>query len=181
MKKVFKNPFFMFILGAVICGSVGVIANGLTAKEIEFESNENWEANTVEQALNDLYALKIPSNYSTDEKIVGKWIDGKPIYQKTISISSVTIANNNYTSFEILSNVAHLVYAYPMVYYKNGSNQTYNLNEAIASAGGTAYSNIRFDHNRDNKTVNITIVNRLGYQITTQDGSYVTVQYIKNN
>ena len=95
MKKIFKNPFFMFILGAIICGSVGVIATGLTAKEIEFESNENWNANTVEQALNDLYALKIPSNYSESERIVGKWIDNRPIYSKVLTLN---VSNNtNYT------------------------------------------------------------------------------------
>ena len=30
--------------------------------------------------------------YSTEEKVVGKWIDGKPIYEKTFS--SITITNN---------------------------------------------------------------------------------------
>ena len=95
MKKVFKNPFFMFILGAIICGSVGVIANGLTAKEIIFESNGNWKANTVEQALNDLYAARVPNNYSTEEKIVGQWIDGKPLYQKTIIETVSTYTDGN--------------------------------------------------------------------------------------
>ena len=28
------------------------------------------------------------TNYSTDEQIVGTWIDGKPIYQKTITFES---------------------------------------------------------------------------------------------
>ena len=34
-------------------------------------------------------------NYSTNEEIVGKWIDGKPIYRKVIPISARTI---NYSS-----------------------------------------------------------------------------------
>ena len=30
--------------------------------------------------------------YSTEEKVIGKWIDGKPLYEKTFS--SITIINN---------------------------------------------------------------------------------------
>lgn len=43
-----------------------------------------------------LYGLKKSENilheYSTEEKVVGKWIDGKPLYEKTFS--SITITNN---------------------------------------------------------------------------------------
>jgi len=35
--------------------------------------------------------------YSTDEKVVGKWIDGKPIYEKTINISNPSTGENTYT------------------------------------------------------------------------------------
>ena len=35
--------------------------------------------------------------YSTDEKIIGQWIDGKPLYQKTIVKNNFTISND--TSF----------------------------------------------------------------------------------
>ena len=39
--------------------------------------------------------------YSTEEKIVGKWIDGKPVYEKVININSF-IMNGN--SWQILPN-----------------------------------------------------------------------------
>lgn len=29
-------------------------------------------------------------NYSTSEKVVGTWIDGKPLYQRTISVNKAT-------------------------------------------------------------------------------------------
>ena len=32
--------------------------------------------------------------YSTEEKVVGKWIDGKPIYEKVIYIENFIIGNN---------------------------------------------------------------------------------------
>ena len=42
--------------------------------------------------------------YSTNEQVVGKWIDGKPIYQKTFQIASVT------DGMEITRGVETLVY-----------------------------------------------------------------------
>lgn len=36
--------------------------------------------------------------YSTDEKIIGQWIDGKPLYQKTISFGNITLAANAETT-----------------------------------------------------------------------------------
>jgi hypothetical protein len=35
------------------------------------------------------------TDYSTEEKIVGTWIDGKPLYQKTVTGSSGTNININ--------------------------------------------------------------------------------------
>ena len=32
--------------------------------------------------------------YSTEEKVVGKWIDGKPIYEKVINVENFIIGNN---------------------------------------------------------------------------------------
>lgn len=41
-----------------------------------------------------------PNEYSTDEKIIGKWIDGKPIYQKTL-YETVTTTSNTDVDFNI--------------------------------------------------------------------------------
>lgn len=38
--------------------------------------------------------------YSTEEKIVGKWINGKPLYEKTVYFGSGTISNRASVSFE---------------------------------------------------------------------------------
>ena len=34
------------------------------------------------------------NNYSTTEKVIGKWIDGKPIYQKTYSLTTPSTTND---------------------------------------------------------------------------------------
>lgn len=43
--------------------------------------------------------------YSTEEQVIGTWIDGKPVYQKTVSIT------NPVSGDTLLSNVANLISA----------------------------------------------------------------------
>lgn len=42
--------------------------------------------------------------YSTEEKVVGKWIDGKPIYEKVINVSTLNVGNN-VIKFNNLNNI----------------------------------------------------------------------------
>lgn len=39
-------------------------------------------------------------NYSTEEKVVGTWIDGKPLYEKTVYFGDGTLSNRASVSFE---------------------------------------------------------------------------------
>ena len=51
-------------------------------------------------ALKKIYGIKFISQqheYSTEEKVVGKWIDGKPIYEKVINVENFIIGNNEIT------------------------------------------------------------------------------------
>lgn len=47
-------------------------------KVLTVDNSGDWSAET-----------KYPTNYSTDEKVVGMWIDGKPLYQKTIDCGAL--------------------------------------------------------------------------------------------
>ena len=49
--------------------------------------------------------------YSTEEKVVGKWIDGKPIYEITIKINS-PIKHGVWTNIAHLKNVKYLINGY---------------------------------------------------------------------
>ena len=42
--------------------------------------------------------------YSTTEQVVGTWIDGKPLYEKTLFFNNVTLTNSNNTS-ELVHNI----------------------------------------------------------------------------
>ena len=67
--------------------------------------------------INDkVYNLAVPAvNYSTDEQVIGTWIDGKPLYQITLyPTSRVQLNNETWTSISWNaepSNIEHLVKA----------------------------------------------------------------------
>ena len=62
-------------------------------------------------------------NYSTEEREVGTWIDGSPLYQKTIHIASLPPAD--YATYSIASNIDKVVDYKGMVFFSTGT--TVNL------------------------------------------------------
>lgn len=46
-------------------------------------------------------------NYSTDEQVIGTWIDGKPLYQKTIVANNIYVAKND-TDSQFKHNVSNI-------------------------------------------------------------------------
>ena len=56
MKRIIKSRIFIFILGAIIFGSIGsVVAYNYSANQISYSpKDENWDVSTVKEALNDL-------------------------------------------------------------------------------------------------------------------------------
>ena len=79
-----KSNIFSFILGAVIFGSIGVLAtSSILASSISFEPTDNaWNVNNVQDAINDLYG-RTGQMVST----VSGWLDSANI-------------NKNYTTIE---------------------------------------------------------------------------------
>lgn len=85
MKKtlIFKTLYLFLVLIVVAGASVFATNTYLSARDVSY-GNSN-----VENALNGLFTLKgNDENYSIDAKVVGKWIDGKPIYRKCIDLGS---------------------------------------------------------------------------------------------
>lgn len=63
------------------------------------------------------------TTYSTTEKIVGTWIDGKPIYKKTVAISFPTSSTSSST-YHNISNISMVIFAY-IVWYDTTDNKWY--------------------------------------------------------
>lgn len=113
-------------------------------------------------------AMEIGSDtdYSTTEKIVGTWIDGKPLYQKTLDIGTLS---GNDVQFSLSS-----------VYGLTDIEHAWKVNGYLVNSGGWEYDNFYLSTN-DN--ANITVFNTVirvvcsGYANVT--GGKVTIQYTK--
>lgn len=69
-----------------ICLCTGRNGDTITAKYVNL-----WYTKTTDVAGSGKYnTLGVPTvHYSTDEQVIGTWIDGKPLYQKTVVITSL--------------------------------------------------------------------------------------------
>lgn len=54
-------------------------------------------------------AVNRKNNYSTEEQVIGTWIDGKPIYQKTYDNLSISVTKGTWTTIATLSNVDNFI------------------------------------------------------------------------
>ena len=103
MKKslIFKILYLFLVLIIIAGASVFATNTYLSARYISYGSSN------VEDALNGLFTLKgNDENYSTEEKIVGKWIDGKNIYRKVFNFDNtdtIKYSDNSWykTSFSL--------------------------------------------------------------------------------
>jgi len=102
--------------------------------------------------------------YSTDEKMIGRWIDGKPLYQKTINTGVLPNKSTKSIAHGI-SDIDNVVNGFGFFIHNNG-NLFYFFNHPY-----TSYMNIYID-----KT-NINVVT--GTDATAYTNSYVTLQYTK--
>lgn len=58
--------------------------------------NLNQMQDNIEDAIDD---VDEKFNYSTEEKVVGTWIDGKPIYECVLTVGSVTAGSVGHVPF----------------------------------------------------------------------------------
>lgn len=81
-------------------GIAGVIAYEI--QSTDYITREDMEEAIEEAKFNNLTMMS--DYYSEDEQVVGRWTDGKPLYQKTYDLGSATAFPNN-TWTTIVSNV----------------------------------------------------------------------------
>lgn len=97
---------FVFFLDYGVDDSyiAGVYSPELDRYDITFR-NVSWAYNKLitciaqyTKTTDSSVEIGIDTDYSTTEKIVGTWIDGKPIYQKTWTNLEVSVAYNSWTN-----------------------------------------------------------------------------------
>ena len=111
------------------------------------------------------------NNFSTEEQIVGKWIDGKPLYQKTIDCGALP----NTTSKDINHNIADVerIWLYSGVAWGTVDTEIMPLPYLVVSSSGATNSAVGVTVNR----VRIRITT--GSDRTSYTNSYITIQYTK--
>lgn len=116
-------------------------------------------------------------NYSTDEQVVGTWIDGKPIYQKTIEKQISQITTNNVLQLILDSDLTHTLINFSgFILYPSGFREIIPFTTFDASSGLCAIQVRSFYSN----TSGICVQIRTGNTTFPSDTVlYATVQYIK--
>lgn len=101
MGQILKNgiPY-----GGAGGGSEYTAGDGIVIENDEISTN-NMPVEDMSEVVSPLPSVMSRRfKYSTEEQVVGEWIDGKPIYQKTIDCG--TLANNN--SKQVAHNISNL-------------------------------------------------------------------------
>jgi len=103
--------------------------------EIDSHVEGNRETVTIskteyEKLLNSSNA----NNYSTDEKIIGTWIDGKPLYQKTVTVNCGANGSTWYYENHNIANIADIAdYSFSV---KNTGGWYYCIGSGANSSNG---------------------------------------------
>lgn len=106
--------------------------------EIKSVVNTNYdEQQGIKENIDEI------TTYSTEEKIIGKWIDGRPMYQLTISIKNLSAVTsyvlNNLTSYCPNFDIDTFLIINAQ-YKRNGYQQWWNISDRLINAQSTSGS-----------------------------------------
>lgn len=104
MKKAIKNPIFIFILSAIIFGSMGVVISAtILAKDVSYTpSNTNWKVDNVGDAIDELY-----NNYKNKISTLQITNDSLNSEIKTLTSTNTELNNQVNTLTTKLSNATN--------------------------------------------------------------------------
>lgn len=118
--------------------------------------------------------------YSTEEKVVGKWIDGKPIYERVITKTASGPWPSVFTTLEYFPNLETCIKIEMIIHRSGGSFYTANGGINVEYTDVPSYPTYRIGATMwdVNTTPNLQYyVN--GYNYTDVDKLYFIVQYTK--
>jgi len=129
-------------------------------------------------------------DYSTDEKVVGTWIDGRTLYQKTVVIDDLSQINTTTRNwYEVYrsdnTNYSEVFINYNSTYLSvvdSGQLWSISVNEYLNVGTPDAYISLRSWIGTDGK-INVSVLNSGNTPIYSNNYSnkklYVTLQYTK--
>jgi hypothetical protein len=110
--------------------------------------------------------------YSTDEHVVGTWIDGKPLYEKTVNTTIALNTSDERVTLSVATNVDRITSLKAIQRLQDG---TYMESPVIASDGN--YSRVRASVYET--TVNLFHKCTISSWITNLADIFTTIQYTK--
>ena len=128
-------------------------------------------------AIDDNHIKEVANTYSTNETVIGKWIDGKTIYRKVIDLGVLP----NEGTFRIPHNIDNL----DRIISMRGMAKSPNQNLLLPFSYGTGKDGVNSDGTVKVNTVPINIYEEQGNIVvyTLSDRSnmtgYVILEYIK--
>lgn len=139
-------------------------SSGVVATVVDnLESESTTDALSAKQGK----VLKEKFNYSTDEQIIGRWIDGKILYRKVINIGSLPDDTKENYTHNVL-NMDYLV-KFNAMWYDTIDNKFWSLYRYDTSS-----ANIKFSCDK----TNIQCETKYKWSDRTKD-CYVTLEYTK--
>ena len=120
--------------------------------------------------------------YSTDEKVVGEWIDGSPVYEKTFIIQPFThptVSATHSSVFELMPNNGQKIIS--AFGYLNKSQGSRGLQIPSASLSGLTTPEVyhAVDVSVDETRIKLVYQRNDDASISFDLTSYVTLQYVK--
>ena len=139
---------------------------------------ENAEISVDEMASSDMEEIVTPLpsvmsrrfKYSTSEQIVGEWIDGKPIYQKTFQITVPSTTDGNMVDgvYDVLDlNIDKCIYVMGRALLSSGNNITLAPYNSTVS-GYFIKGNADLHENKIRLYTNASAFSDLTYDVTIQ-------------
>lgn len=127
-----------------------------TAEMLPIESGSATNTKTyIDSGLSGI------ADYSTSEKAVGKWIDGKTVYQKVIPVNIT--ASNTWNNIVTINGITRIISADFLIY--EGGNRSNGIRQGLFAEISTTVPYL------------VQIFNNTGYDIQVD---YMILKYIKS-
>lgn len=176
--KGMKNPFFVMRRLKESFDDVAdkVVDTGGSVVEVEAELTEGTKVATitVDGDGTDIYVPDSSVNYSTTEKVIGKWIDGSDLYEITLEITPTSQINTMVSYPHNISNIDKILGFNAYLVAATGSCvlvPAVRLNEGTISVNTALSSDI---------TITTTAVQLMFGYDRSYAKVYVTLRYTKS-
>jgi len=116
--------------------------------------------------------IYLPTIYSEEEREVGAWTDGKPLYQKTVIIPNTSTINKDFTFAHGISNIDKVISANGMLWEIGGDSGRYSYFMPVSDNSNNTLSI------RVSKT-DIYFRGTNYFSVDANRNMYVTIQYTK--